>query len=302
MRIRTLFGPLLLLTWILASSIAAPARAGEVKFEKDVMYGTVEETKLLLDAFTPDDAGQKHPGIVLIHGGGFVAGDKGFYTPLARRFAAKGYAVFSLNYRLAPKSRYPAAVDDVQRAVRWIRAHAAAYHVDPDRLGALGDSAGGYLVSMLGTRATRDNSDPALAKFSSRVQCVVDLYGPSDFTIAPSVAGVGPQGLFLLGQFFGKQPEQAMELYKDGSPIIYVAKDSVPFLILHGTGDMLVPPDQSRRLHDALKAAGVPVTLIEFYKYPHGFLNPAAPGQTALLAEEFFERNLKAPAIVPPVQ
>ena len=302
MRMRTVFGPLLLLAGaLLLSSLASPARAGEVKFEKDVVYGTVEETKLLLDVFTQDDAVAKHPGIVMIHGGGFVAGDKSFYTPLARKFAAKGYAVFSLNYRLAPRSRYPAAVDDVQRAIRWIRAHAETYHLDPDRLGALGDSAGGYLVSMLGTRPTRDNGDPALAKFSSRVQCVVDLYGPSDFTIAPSVAGVGPQGLFLLGQFFGKQPEQAMDLYKDGSPIIYVTKDSAPFLILHGTGDTLVPPDQSRRLHDALKAAGVPVTLIEFYKYPHGFLNPAAPGQSALLAEDFFERNLKAASAAPVV-
>ncbi|MCW3098992.1 MAG: Esterase/lipase [Chthonomonadaceae bacterium] len=273
------------------------AMAGEVKVEKDVLYGTVDATKLFLDAYTPDDAAGKHPGIVLIHGGGFIGGDKGFYTPMAKHLASKGYVVFSLNYRLAPKNRYPAAVDDVQRAVRWLRAHADTYHLDPDHIGALGDSAGGYLVTMLGTRETRDNSAAELSKFSSKVQCVVDLYGPSDFTIPASASGVGPQGIFLLTQFFGKPPEQALDLYKDGSPIVYVAKDSAPFLIVHGTTDPLVPVDQSRRLHDALKMAGVPVTLIELYKYNHGFLNPANPGQTGLLADDFLDRNLKGAPI-----
>ena len=269
------------------------ASAVEVKVEQDVLYGNADATKLFLDAYTPDDKAAKHPGIILVHGGGFIAGDKGFYAPMGRHLAAKGYAVFSVNYRLAPKNRYPAAVDDVQRAVRWLRAHAETYRLDPDRIGALGDSAGGYLVTMLGTRATRDNSDMELAKFSSKVQCVVDLYGPSDFTLPAAEAGVGPQGIFFLTQFFGKSPGQAVDLYKDGSPIVYVAKDSAPFLIVHGTADPLVPLDQSRRLHDALKMAGVPVTLVELYKYAHGFLNPANPGQTGLLAEDFLDRNLK---------
>ncbi len=300
MQMRNGFGPLfMVLSTLLLSLSGGRARAGEVKVEKDVVYGTVQETKLLLDAYTPDDASPKHPGILLIHGGGFIGGDKAFYTPMGKRLAAKGYVVFSLNYRLAPKSHYPAAVDDVQRAVRWVRAHADTYHLDPNRLGALGDSAGGYLVAMLGTRDTRDNADTELAKFSSRVQCVVDLYGPTDFTIPAASSGVGPQGVFLLAQFFGKTQDQAMDIYKDGSPIIYVTKDSASFLILHGTADTLVPPDQSRRLHDALKTAGVPVTLLELYKYPHGFVNPANPGQTGLLAEEFFDRILKAPAASP---
>lgn len=282
---------------LLLGGTAGRSQAGEVKVEKDVVYGTVQETKLLLDAYTPDDTA-KHPGIVLIHGGGFSGGDKSFYTAMGKRLAEKGYVVFSLNYRLAPKNRYPAAVDDVQRAVRWLRAHADTYHLDPDHIGALGDSAGGYLVSMLGTRDTRDNSDTELAKYSSRVQCVVDLYGPADFTLPPSSSGVNAAGIFLLTQFFGKPPDQATDLYKDGSPIVYVTKDSAPFLIVHGTGDMLVPSDQSHRLHDALKTAGVKVTLVELYKYPHGFLNPAKPGETGLLAEDFFDRNLKTSAPV----
>jgi acetyl esterase/lipase len=276
------------------------ARAGEVKVEKDVVYGTVQETKLLLDAYVPEDSAAKHPAIVLIHGGGFIGGDKSFYAPMGRRLAAKGYAVFSINYRLAPKNRYPAAVDDAQRAVRWLRAHAETYHLDPNHIGALGDSAGGYLVAMLGTRETRDNSDTELAKFSSKVQCVVDLYGPADFTLPSASSGVGPQGIFLLTQFFGKTPEQAADLYKDGSPVIYVTRESAPFLIIHGTADPLVPPDQSHRLYDALKAAGVTVSLVELYKFAHGFLNPANPGQTGLLAEDFLDRNLKTAPVTAP--
>lgn len=287
---------------LLCAFAGQTARAGEVKVEKDVVYGVVQETKLLLDAYTPDDKAAKHPGILLIHGGGFSGGDKAFYAPMGRSLAAKGYAVFSVNYRLAPKNHYPAAVDDVQRAVRWLRAHSGAYHLDPEHIGALGDSAGGYLVAMLGTRDTRDNSDAELSKYSSKVQCVVDLYGPADFTIPTSASGVGPAGIFLLTQFFGKTPEQAIDLYKDGSPIVYVSKDSAPFLIVHGTADPLVPSDQSRRLHDALKAVGVKVTLVELYKYSHGFLSPANPGQTGLLAEDFLDRNLRPapPAVAAP--
>jgi acetyl esterase/lipase len=268
------------------------AVAAEPRMEKDVVYGTIGETKLLLDAFVPDGFAGKRPGIVLIHGGGFMYGDKAFYTPLGRRLAAKGYVAFSLNYRLAPKFPYPAQVDDMQRAVRWIRAHADTYNLDPNRLGALGDSAGGYLVEMLGMRDTRDNSDADLAKYSSRVECVVDFYGPSDFTLSPTETTVTPQQADILTKFFGKKPGEDAALYKDGSPISYVTKDAAPCLIIHGTADTLVPPDQSQRLYDALKAAGVETSLVLMYKLPHGFLQPANPREAGALAEAFFDRHL----------
>src|SRR5262249_34444352 len=150
---------------------------------KDVVYGTQDGMKLLMDVYQPDGFQGKRPGILFIHGGGWAFGDKGMYGPLARALAAKGFVAFSINYRLLPKYHYPAQLDDAQRAVRYVRAHADAYNLDPDRLGALGDSAGGYLVAMLGTRDTRDNSDSDLSRYSSRVECVVDFYGPSDFTV-----------------------------------------------------------------------------------------------------------------------
>ncbi len=281
----------LLCALLLAQGIM-PALAGEPRVDKDVAYGTVGDIKLLLDVYQPDGFAGKRPGVLLIHGGGWVAGDKAFYAPLGKRLAAKGYVAFSLNYRLAPKSRYPAQVDDVQRAVRWIRAHADAYNLDPERLGALGDSAGGHLSAFLGTRDTRDNSDPDLAKYSSRVQCVVDFYGPTDFTVSASVAKPTSAALFYLNALFGKKPDEAPDQYRDASPIIYVTKASAPFLIVHGTADTLVPPDQSQRLYDALKGAGVETSLYLIYKAGHGFLAPGASEEPVALSESFFARFL----------
>lgn len=294
---RALLGAVCLLA--LSGLLSQKACADALKITRDVVYGTVEETKLLLDAYQPATDTETRPAIVLIHGGGFIGGDKQFYAPMARHLVEKGYVAFSLNYRLAPKFHYPAQVDDVQRAVRWIRAHADAYHIDPERIGALGDSAGGYLAAMLGTRDTRDNSATELSKYSSRVECVVDLYGPTDFTIPASQAGATANALSLLKMFFGKTQDEAMDLYKDGSPIIYVAKSSAPFLILHGTADKLVPVDQSQRFCDALKAAGVESTLILMHKYPHGFLSPAQPKEAGVLADSFFASHLKPTISLP---
>jgi len=272
-------------------SLAAYVRQPQV--EKDVVYGTINGTKLLLDVYRPQGFTGKRPGVVLVHGGGWVAGDKGYYAPVGNLLASHGYVAFSVNYRLAPVFHYPAQVDDVQRAVRWIRAHAADYDLDPDRLGALGDSAGGYLVAMLGTRDTRDNSDKDLAGYSSRVQCVVDLYGPTDFTVPTTSPGVTAQGLQFLKAFFGKMPEEAPALYREGSPIISVNKQSAPFLIFHGTADPLVPVDQSERLYKALKAAGVETALILLYDQSHGFGGPLAPGLVAAAAGDFLNHYLK---------
>ena len=273
---------------------AAPATP-EVKTENDVVYGTAGEAKLMLDAYYPAAAMGKHPAIVLIHGGGWSAGDKKFYAPMGKALAAKGYSAFSINYRLltSTANKYPAQLDDSQRAVRWIRAHADKYSIDPQRIGALGDSAGGYLVALLGMRDTRDNSDVELAGYSSRVQCVVDFYGPADFTLSPEQAKNNPVASLIILNFLGKKPEEAPDLYKESSPVVYADKQSAPFLIIHGSMDPLVPLDQSERLYNALKAANISVSMFTAYKQGHGFLNPAMPASYGALAEEFFARNLK---------
>ena len=265
----------------------------EPKVEKDVVYGTVADTKLLLDAYTPQGFTGKRPAVVLIHGGAWAFGDKSFYGPMCEALARKGFAAFTIDYRLMPKFRYPAPLDDSQRAVRWIRAHADTYNVDPERIGALGDSAGGYCAALLGMRDTRDNSDTDLAKYSSRVQCVVDFYGPTNFIVPPTAANQTSTGAQIVIAFLGKKPSEDPALYKESSPITYADKLSAPFLIIHGTGDMLVPLDQSTHLYDALHSAGIDVTLVELYNLPHGFLTPKAPKQNGALAEEFLTRLLK---------
>jgi acetyl esterase/lipase len=231
--------------------------------------------------------------VLLVHGGGWQAGDKQFYAPMARDLAAHGYVAFSINYRLLPTYRYPAELDDAQRAVRFVRAHAADYDLEPTRLGALGDSAGGYLVALLGTRETRDNSDPDLAKYSSKVQCVVDFYGPADFTVPPNSPDLSPLAIQIVMSFLGKSPTDAPDLYKESSPVTHVDKDSAPFLLIHGTKDSLVPVGQSERLYEALKVANVDVALLLAYKFGHGFLNPANPTSYGAVSQEFFNRILK---------
>ena len=168
--------------------LAAPAAAltpPSPRVLNDVAYGTAPAQKM--DVYLPSGFTGRRPGVILIHGGGWQAGDKNFYTGMGQALAARGFVAFSVNYRLTPAAQYPAQADDVQRAVRWMRGHAADYALDPARVGALGDSAGGHLSLILGTHDTLNNTDPALAAQSSRVQCVVDFYGPSDLTTAVPV-------------------------------------------------------------------------------------------------------------------
>ncbi|HZO89382.1 MAG TPA: alpha/beta hydrolase [Chthonomonadaceae bacterium] len=282
------------LGWALMALGLAPclARASEIRVQKNVVYGTVNGTKLLLDVYQPEAARGRRPGVVLVHGGGWMGGDKSYYEGIGQELARKGYVAFAINYRLAPLYHYPTQLDDVQRAVRWIRAHAGEYNLDPNRIGALGDSAGGHLVAFLGMRDTRDNADSELARYSSRVQCVVDLYGPTDFTL-PASSVLNPQAIQILTLFFGKTQDQAPALYRDGSPILYVSGRAAPFLILHGTADTLVPIDQSQRLYNALRRAGVEATFVPMEKDGHGFLRPQNQQKAHALIEDFFARHLK---------
>ena len=274
------------------------ADAQNVKTTTDVVYAeaTDKENKpvqIKLDAYVPENSPGKHPAIIMIHGGGWFAGDKAQYKPWAQELAKAGYVAFSINYRLSPRFQYPAALDDVQSAVRWIRAHATEYGVDTEKIGAIGDSAGAHLASFLGTRDTRDNSNATLAAFSSRVRCVVDLFPPTDFTLSPDSVKEGSPGLFMLQGFFGKKPQEAPELYKAGSPITYVDKTSSPFLIFHGDADKLVPVDQSMRFHAALKTANVESTLVIFANEGHGFKGAGALETVKVLSLSFFNRILK---------
>jgi acetyl esterase/lipase len=257
--------------------------------QDNVVYAKVNGTELHLDIYEPAKTSAKpRPGVILIHGGGWTAFDKSTMRGMGGFLSRSGFVAFSVDYRLfgAGANRWPTQLDDVQRAVRWIRANASKYGVDPDHIGAFGHSAGAQLAALLGMEDTRDNSDPALAKYSSRVQAVVDVSGPSDFT-----TNHDPDGDQFLTNFLGASFSQNPQAWRDASPIFHVSKKDAPFLIFHGTKDDDVPIAQAQELYDKLKAVGVPASFVKVDDV-HTFRTPEARRQLALQTREFFSRYL----------
>jgi dipeptidyl aminopeptidase/acylaminoacyl peptidase len=195
----------------------------------------------------------------------------------------------ALDYRLVDPGRpgpvWPAPLADVQRAARWVRAHATTYDVDPERLGTYGISAGAGLAAHLGVRDTRDTADDDLTAFSSRVRCVVALAGPMDGTIPPA----NPDDIDVAQALFGGTLTQVPNVYRDASPVSHVDQESAPFLVVHGVRDTVVPIAHARRLVAALQKAGVPVEAVEVPDAGHDIFSWDRVG-TRVLA--FFGRYL----------
>jgi pectinesterase len=234
--------------------------ASKSGIRKDVEYSRGGDESLRLDVCVPDGSGP-FPAVVLVHGGGWSSGDKtSGVDPLFAPLSSAGVAWFSINYRLAPKNGYPAAVEDVEAAIRWLKAHAAEFKIDPERLALVGESAGGHLVAMAVVRAQED----------TRVAAAVPFYAPVDLTSDTERRG----GLSLsLRALFGRSyevDEQAAQLLREASPINYVHAGLPPFLLVHGTADMSVPYSQSVQLQAKLRAAGVSCDLITIDDGVHG--------------------------------
>ena len=264
--------------------------APRVVKERNISYGDVGGEKLLLDAFyLQPKAPTLRPAVIWVHGGGWSAGNKDAFSVSARALALQGYICFSINYRLAKNGRncWPAQLDDVHRAVRWVRAHAGNYDIDPNRIGAIGHSAGGHLVTCLGTRETRDNSDAALTKYSSRVNCVVDMSGPVDLVNWENPVG-GDIVRNLLGGTLAERPEAA----RDASPRNFVDAQSAPFLIIHGQLDGIVPPHQAERLDAALRTAGIESRLLMFKDEGHVLTKKENADQMVREILEFLKKHL----------
>jgi len=263
-----------------------------VSVEDDVPYASVNGTELRLDIYAPAERGREaRPAVVLIHGGGWTSFDKGTMRGMGDFLARAGFVAFSVDYRLFHdgQNRWPAQLDDVQRAVRWVRSNAARYGVDPERIGAFGHSAGGQLAALLGMENTRDNSDRALASYSSRVEAVVDVSGPSDFTTERD-----PDGETFLRNFLGADRAKDPAIWRQASPVFQVEKSDAPFLIVHGTQDRNVPIGQAQELVDKLGAAGVPVTFVKLEDV-HTFRTPEARRALAMNTLAFFRRYLAVP-------
>src|SRR5579862_4743264 len=231
------------------------AESGAVTTEKDVVYASIKGTDLHLDIYEPsaDRGTAPRPAVILIHGGGWSSFDKSTMRGMGEFLARHAFVAFSVDYRLftGKENLWPVQLDDVQRAVRWVRAHASKYNVDPDRIGAFGHSAGAQLAALLGMEDTRDNSDAALAKYSSRVRAVVDVSGPTDFTIPDD-----PEGEAFMASFLGVAYAKNPEAWRDASPVFHVGKKNAAFLIVHGTQDESVPLAQAQELFDKMRMAG----------------------------------------------
>jgi alpha-L-fucosidase 2 len=237
-----------------------------------IVYGVADGQTLTMDYYAPkgDLSGKEklHPIAIIIHGGGYHGGDakSGSEAYVADFLAPAGYAVFSVNYRLAPKYPYPYMVLDVQRAVRYIRHHAQEWNADPDRIALVGGSAGGFLSNMVGLlNAPGDAkaSDP-VDRESAKAQAVVSLYAQSSFEFVPLNADVHR----LLDPLIAEKGEK--EAIREASPITYVNKDDPPFLEILGDQDEYIPFAEATNLQDALRKVGVRCDLIRIPGGKHG--------------------------------
>lgn len=253
----------------------------------DLAYVTDGHERQKLDLYLPDQ-GANHPLIIWVHGGAFRMGSKesNERNPVPVAYVAQGYAVASLNYRLSQHAIFPAQIQDCKAAVRWLRAHAAQFKLDPNRFAAWGPSAGGHLVAMLG--ATGQVSEFEVGDHltvSSRVQCVVDYFGPTDFLQMD--AQRPPDGMIHdtpdspESELIGGPIQENKEKTARANPITYVCADAPPFLIVHGNQDPLVPYGQSILLVNALALAGIDVTFYTVIGGGHGdFTDPDLPKLT----------------------
>ena len=272
-----------------------------IKMEKDIAYIEGGDEAQKLDIYMPEQAPEKSlPLIVHIHGGGWRAGSK-FPCPVAG-MVLKGYVVASVEYRFSQKAIFPAQIQDCQTAIRWLRAHAGQYHLDPARVGVIGGSAGGHLSALVGTSGGKAAFAPigGHADQSDRVQAVCDIFGPADFStvVQQAAEDKNVKNIFefntpkdpysgLIGTQLDDKPKADAV-----SPVHYVSKDNPPFLILHGTHDTLVPYAQSQQLLAALKAQGVEAWLQTLPGSGHG--GPVFGRPPVLqLTQNFFDKYLK---------
>lgn len=275
------------------SPIASAADpANKVRIEKGVHY-LAEGRKEKADLYWPpagDAAEGRSPGVLIIHGGGWTGGkrDAAREINIGTTLASHGYVCMSIDYQLddpdSDELCWPQNLHDCKTAVRWMRANAERLGLEPDRIGVIGGSAGGHLSSMVGVTDPGDGLEPEGpdGEYSTAVQCVVDLYGPTDVTKWKDLKALRKKRL------------EAPQLYREFSVTSYIDSDDPPYLILHGTADKTVPVSQSEILADALAGAGVPHELVIIEGAPHTFHLQPKQRDLRPLVVGFFDRHLKS--------
>jgi acetyl esterase/lipase len=270
------------------------ATADSVQWLEALEYSRPDGTSLQLNLARPAKLNAPAPAVLCIHGGGFRAGKRDRWNTTCKQLAERGYVAATVTYRLAPAHPYPAAVHDVKAAVRWLRAHAGQHGIDPERIGVLGDSAGGHLAQYLGVTGDVPTleGNGGSAGHSSRVTCVVNYYGPSDLTRS---YGRSVDAGEVLPLWLGGDAYQQRHRHILASPLYWVSPTSAPTLLIHGTRDPYVHFEQAVWIYERMQTADVAVELLTLENAGHGF-----QGEDAQRAEqatfEFLDRNLKSKA------
>jgi len=257
---------------------AQPEINGTVKVDRNVVFGMYSGLALLMDVYYPENPNGY--GVIHVSGSGWtkplsldaqMLSHQGHVKLEAEGLVEGGYTVFSVNHRAVPRFIYPAAVEDVQRAVRFIRFNATKYGINADRIGAIGGSSGGHLVSMLGTldgNETLEDESP-INKVSAKVQCVIARAAPTNFMICCGESFLGVKNEI------NNPLSLEHKLVQKASPINYVTSEDPPFLLVHGDKDESVPFVLSEQMHEKLREMGIPTRLIKMEGSGHG---PSFPG------------------------
>jgi acetyl esterase/lipase len=289
---------LLTLVSIAAAQTPRPKPPDGTKVHANVEYVPGGHERQRLDLYVPAEADTPLPVIVWVHGGAWTAGSKDGGGP-ALPFVAKGYAVACINYRLSQHAVFPAQIEDCKAAIRWLRANAKTYNLNPERIGVWGASAGGHLVALLGTfGSVKDHEGKGgNADQSSRVQAVVDFFGPTDLLQMDAHAVPGARlkhdsPTSPESRLIGGAIQENVEKVGRANPIKYVSNDAPPFLIVHGEQDPLVPCYQSELLYEALKGARSDVTFYKIARAGHGGSEFNTDMMRAAV-QAFFDKHLK---------
>ena len=262
----------------------------EITVIKDQEYACPDGNSLKADIYVPGSV-DPIPVVVFLHGGGFRIGDRHLAPDFKRFFARCGFAMVSIDYRLSGQAIFPAAVEDVKTAIRWVRSCSRKFGLDPDRIGLWGSSAGGNLASLCAVTGPDFHAGSAYVDHSSAVQAVVDGYGPTDFLREDAYRDAAakpsddpeslqlPQGKrsddpdSLESQYLGTPITLVSNLVEQTNPVTFVRAGAPPFLIMHGLSDTMVPHDQSQILFEALSHSGNSATLALIEGLGHGFFD-----------------------------
>jgi acetyl esterase/lipase len=280
---------------------ADPTPDVALRVEKNITYATVNGETLQFDLAVPKEGGP-FPAVVCMHGGGWRGGSRGDLSSPTRgkegkpgpsvieAIAARGYVAVSLSYRFAPANKFPAQIEDAKTAVRFLRANAKKFDIDPDRIGALGYSAGAHLAMLLATTDKSAELDGTLfPEHDSRVGCAVSFFGPTDLSRYAATPGI--EDAFMV-PFLGQACKTDPEVYRRASPLDRVTKSAAPVLMIHGTADLVVPIIHSELMLKKLRDAGVTAELIPVRGEGHGWGGETA-AKTLDQAVAFLDAHLK---------